>query len=216
MELHVIDQTNSIVNHFIAEMRNIKVQGDRMRFRRNMRRIGTMMAYEFSKTLSYEEKAIQTPLDMAMVPHYSESLYLMTILRAGMPYYEGFLEVFDHIDSGFVGAYRAGEGADPNIQLDYMAANKLADKEVLFVDPMLATGNSLVKAFHNLVKHAGKPAKAHFFSIIGTAPAVENLQKNIDVPGSVWLGAMDPKLNEKAYIVPGLGDAGDLSYGPKL
>lgn len=216
MELHIIDKTNSVVNHFIAEMRDVSVQGDRMRFRKNMRRIGGIMAYEFSKSLTYEEKTIKTPLGIATVPHYRESLYLMTILRAGMPFYEGFLDIFDRIDSGFIGAYRAGEGPDPSIQLDYLAANRLADKEVLFVDPMLATGNSLVTAFNNLIKHTGMPAKAHFFSIIGTSHAVENLQKNIDIPGSIWLGAMDPQLNEQAYIVPGLGDAGDLSYGPKL
>ena len=216
MELHIIDQTNSIANHFLAELRDVSIQSDRMRFRKNMQRLGAIMAYEFSKTLSYHPKTVETPLDKMPVPHHKEELYLITVLRAGIPFYEGFLEGFDRIDSGFIGAYRAGEGSDPTIQLDYLAADVLEGKEVLFVDPMLATGNSLVAAYHSLVKHAGQPKKAHFFSVIGTAYAAENLKTHIDTPGSIWMGAMDPTLNEKAYIVPGLGDAGDLSFGTKL
>ncbi|MEL7146100.1 MAG: uracil phosphoribosyltransferase [Bacteroidota bacterium] len=216
MELHIINQTNSIVNHFLAELRDVNVQGDRMRFRKNLQRLGAIMAYEFSKTLSYNEQVVKTPMDITKVPFYTESLYLITILRAGMPFYEGFLEVFDHIDSGFVGAYRVSEGKNPSIQLDYLASDHLAGKEVMLIDPMLATGNSLIAAYNSLVKHVGTPAKVHFFTIIGTAHAIDNLQSKIDIDGSIWVGAVDPALDENAYIVPGLGDAGDLSYGPKI
>lgn len=221
MELHIIDETNSIANQFISEMRNVDIQSDRLRFRENMKRLGSIMAYEFSKTLKYEPQSIKTPLGSSSVQMLTNKLYLMTVLRAGLPFYNGFLEVFDQIDSGFIGAYRAEENnltnsSSPVIHLDYIASDSLGDKEVLLVDPMLATGNSLIKAYKSMLKTAGKPAKIHFFSIIGTNEGIENLKNNIDIPMSIWVGSVDGKLNDKAYIIPGLGDAGDLSFGIKV
>ena len=221
MELHIIDKTNSIANQFISEMRDVSIQNDRLRFRKNMQRLGAIMAYEFSKTLNFTPKTVTTPLGNSTTNIISDNLYLMTVLRAGMPFYNGFLEVFDQIDCGFIGAYSVGENASsnspsPEISLDYIASDKLSGKDVLLVDPMLATGNSLIEAYKNMLKTAGKPAKIHFFSIIGTQHGIENLQKHIDIPMSLWIGSVDEKLNEKAYIIPGLGDAGDLSYGSKV
>lgn len=221
MELNIIDETNSIANHFISELRNIDIQNDRLRFRENMKRLGNIMAYEFSKTLSYEAQVIKTPLGSSSIQIPVNKLYLMTVLRAGLPFYNGFLEVFDRIDSGFIGAYRAEESSSsttgsPEINLDYIASDSLTDKEVLLVDPMLATGNSLIEAYKSILLTAGKPAKIHFFSIIGTNHGIDNLKTNIDIPLSIWIGSVDEKLNDKAYIVPGLGDAGDLSFGTKI
>ena len=221
MELNIIDETNSIANQFISEMRNINIQGDRLRFRENMKRLGSIMAYEFSKTLNYEHRTVETPLGSSDIPTISNELYLMTVLRAGLPFYNGFLEIFDSIDSGFIGAYRADESTannsgSPEISLDYIATDTLTNKEVLLVDPMLATGNSLVKAYESILQSGGKPAKIHFFSIIGTNEGIENLKENIDAPMSIWIGSVDKELNDKSYIVPGLGDAGDLSFGSKI
>ncbi len=216
MDIHIIDETNSIANQFISEMRDVSIQGDRLRFRKNMQRLGALMAYEFSKTLTYSSKSVQTPLGVSETTTISDKLYLMTVLRAGLPFYEGFLEIFDQIDSGFIGAYRSSEEESPEINLDYIASDHLSGKEVLLVDPMLATGNSLIKAFENMKKSAGTPSKIHLFSIIGTQSAIDNLEKNIEIPTSLWIGSVDPELNSKAYIVPGLGDAGDLSFGTKI
>ncbi|MEL6556656.1 MAG: uracil phosphoribosyltransferase [Bacteroidota bacterium] len=221
MELNILDETNSIANHFISEMRNIDIQSDRLRFRENMKRLGNIMAYEFSKTLNYDAQVIKTPLGSSTIQIPVNKLYLMTVLRAGLPFYNGFLEIFDQIDSGFIGAYRAEESSSsnagsPEINLDYIASDSLNDKEVLLVDPMLATGNSLVAAYKSILQTAGKPAKIHFFSIIGTEVGIDQLKNNIDIPMSIWVGSVDEKLNDKAYIIPGLGDAGDLSFGTKI
>lgn len=216
MDLHIIDETNSIANHFISEMRDLSIQSDRLRFRKNMHRLGALMAYEFSKTLNYKTKSVKTPLGYSETNVITNDLYLVTVLRAGLPFYDGFLEIFDQIDSGFIGAYRSSETESPEINLDYLASDKLSGKELLLVDPMLATGNSLIKAYESMVSSAGKPAKIHLFSVIGTQHGIDNLEKHIDIHTSLWLGSLDEKLNEKAYIIPGLGDAGDLSFGTKI
>jgi len=181
-----------------------------------MHRIGSLMAYEFSKTLAFAPREIETPLAKTQTMAIQNSLYLITVLRAGIPFYEGFLDTFDQIDSGFIGAYRSSESESPDIDLDYLASDRLEGREILLVDPMLATGNSLIKSYTNLVAKCGKPAKIHFFSIIGTRTGIANLESHIDIPMSLWIGSVDDELNKKAYIVPGLGDAGDLSFGPKM
>jgi len=216
MELHILDQTKSVANHFLAELRDKSTQNDRMKFRNNLKRLGAVMAFEFSKHLQYQEKEVNTPLGSASIELTRSNLYLITVLRAGLPFYNGFLEIFDWADSGFIGAYRTGEESlSPDISLDYLASDNLKGKELLLIDPMLATGNSLIKSYQNLIIKNGTPSKIHFFAAIGTPHAVENLQKNIKCEGSIWIGSLDEKLSNEAYIVPGLGDAGDLSFGSK-
>ena len=216
MELHNIAQTNSIANHFLMEMRNVAIQKDRLRFRKNMKRLGSLIAYEFSKTLTYAGQSIRTPLAATTAQLYTNDLYLVTVLRAGLPFYEGILDIFDQVDSGFVGAYRQEGSQTGEIALNYLAADSLEGKELILADPMLATGNSLITACDALFKTYGKPAGVHIMSAVGTQVAVDNLSEKIGLPLSVWVGAIDDTLNDQAYIVPGLGDAGDLSYGSKL
>ncbi len=219
MELHILDQTKSIANHYLAEIRDVSIQKDRMRFRKNLERLGFLMAYEFSKALEFSNRKVTTPLGVSPIEMIQNKLYLITVLRAGLPFYNGFQEVFDRADSGFIGAYRANENAEkeqPDIQLDYLASDDLTGKELLLIDPMLATGNSLIKSYQALIKKNGTPKKVHFFSVIGTPHAIQNIRDHLNVAGSIWVGSVDQELNDLSYIIPGLGDAGDLSFGKKL
>lgn len=210
---------NSIINRFMAELRSIRVQNDRARFRRNLKRIGEVMAYEISQTLDYSVRDIQTPLGTAQVSLHDDEIVLGTIFRAGLPFHQGFLNVFDDAGNAFVSAYRFykdKECHEVGIHIDYLATPDLNGKTLIIADPMLATGGSMelgLKAFET----KGIPTKVHLCCTIASRQGVDYLQKAFaDKDYTLWCGAIDPELNEHMYIVPGLGDAGDLAYGDKL
>lgn len=213
--LRILTETPSLANHFVAELRDISVQGDSMRFRRNLERLGELLAYEISKTLPYTTKTITSPLADAQTQLLTEQPVLATILRAGLPMYQGMLNYFDKAYSTFVGAYRVEEAhTEIMINMEYLATNDLHDKILIMADPMLATGRSLVKAYQGMLRH-GKPRQVYIAAVIASPQGVAYVQQHIP-EAIIWLGTLDEGLDERAYIVPGLGDAGDLAFGPKL
>lgn len=205
----------SIVNQYIAEIRDAQIQQDRMRFRRNMERIGEMMAYEISKTLAYKTKEVETPLGIANCNVPSTKIVIACILRAALPFYNGFLNVFDQAGSSFISAYRMHhKDGTFEINLQYVTCPDLTDCTLIIVDPMLATGASMDIAIRSLEEY-GKPAKRHLATAIASAYGY-NYIRRLYPKMHIWMGAMDEELTAKSYIVPGLGDAGDLCFGPKL
>jgi len=212
-----LSKVDSIANHFLAELRDTEIQKDSMRFRRNLERVGELLAYELSKTLDYTEKLIQTPLGKAPVKLIENNLVLITILRAGIPFFQGFLNIFDQAESGFVGAFRKSEDVIDGVEIEmgYVTSPSLENKSLLIIDPMLATGKSLIKTVNGL-KDRGTPSCIHVVSAIASRAGIEFVKKNLSLDFNLWTGVIDEHLNENFYIVPGLGDAGDLSYGPKL
>lgn len=218
MKVINLSEQNSVLNHFLREIRDVKIQQDSLRFRRNIERIGEVMAIEMSKSLAYEPIEVQTPLGVAQVNTISEPMVLATILRAGLPLYQGFLNIFDHAENAFLSAYRrVNEQGELEIVAEYMAAPSIEGKTLVIADPMLATGMSMESSYLALCKH-GQPRHTHLCCTIGTPQAVEYLRKALGDRDDVtlWCAAIDPVLNEKKYIVPGLGDAGDLCFGEKL
>ncbi|PWJ43734.1 uracil phosphoribosyltransferase [Sediminitomix flava] len=215
--MFILTENNSIGTQFVNELRDIEIQKDRMRFRRNLERIGEILAYELSKTLDYAPKQIQTPLAVANSCEIKDELVITTILRAGVPMYQGVLNVFDHANSAFIASYRmpTKAGEEVEINMEYVASDDLTGKVVVLVDPMLASGKSLVKAYEGLLKN-GTPKHVHIVAAIAAQEGVDYVNNNIQTEHSLWLGAVDAELNDKSYIVPGLGDAGDLCFGPKL
>ncbi|MCR5820284.1 MAG: uracil phosphoribosyltransferase [Bacteroidaceae bacterium] len=212
--------TNSVINRFVAELRDVNIQQDRMRFRRNLERIGELTAYEISKTLNYSEVEVNTPLGTATVSTYNDQLVIGTVFRAGLPLHTGFLNIFDHADNAFVSAYRYykdKECREVDVHIEYIATPDLNGRTLLLVDPMLATGESMELAYKAFVTR-GKPACTHLVSVIASRQGVEHLEQAFaghdDV--TLWCAAIDPELNSRSYIVPGLGDAGDLAFGEKL
>lgn len=220
MKLINFAEQDSIINQFVSELRNIDVQKDRLRFRHNLERVGQMMAFEVSKTLHYSMKKIQTPLALADVNILDEKIVLGTIFRAGLPFHQGFLDVFDDAENAFVSAYRYykdKECKDVGIKIEYIASPSLIDKTLIIADPMLATGGSMELGYQAFCTK-GVPSKIHLCCILASQKGVDYVQdvfKDIDQV-TLWCGAIDPDLNEHAYIVPGLGDAGDLAYGTKI
>ena len=206
----------SVINCFMAQLRDVNTQTNRTLFRGNLRRIAHAMAYEVSRTLDYSVKNIQTPLAVKEVPTYDDRIVVGTVLRAGLAFHEGFLDVFDGADAAFLSAYREeGKADDIKIHIEYIAAPHLDGSTFLLVDPMLATGGSLELAYQAFLSK-GKPAKLHICCVIASRQGIERLQHAF--PGddvTLWVAAIDPQLNDRAYIVPGLGDAGDLSFGEK-
>jgi len=217
METKYINHPPSILNQFIAEIRDKNIQTDPLRFRRNLERIGEIFAYEISKTLSYEEKEIKTPLGTAKEFLQKENLVIASILRAGIPLHNGLLNYFDRCENAFVSAYRKyTEDGHFEIHIEYISAPDLTNKTVILADPMLATGSSIELAFKAL-KRNGTPDHIHIVSIIASQAGVEYVQNMLaDEPVTLWLAGVDEELNAKSYIIPGLGDAGDLAYGSKL
>lgn len=222
MKVINLSEHNSVLNQFLREIRDVDIQKDSLRFRRNIERIGEVMAMEVSKELNYEQIEIQTPLAKAQVNVISDQLVLATILRAGLPLHQGFLNIFDHAENAFLSAYRRmGRNVHGEEQLEivaeYLAAPSIEGKTLLVVDPMLATGMSMEVGYLALLKH-GTPKHTHLCCTIGTPQSVDYIRKALnDSPDvTLWCAAIDPVLNEKKYIVPGLGDAGDLCYGEKL
>lgn len=217
MKTHTINLEDSIAGQYLAELRDVEIQHDRLRFRRNLERMGEIMAYEMSKSLKYTERTISTPLSKTRVRVPEEQPVLIPILRAAVPFFDGVLNYFDHADAGFIGAYRANDFIKSGeIQLGYSALPDINDRILVLIDPMLATGNSLVDTVRQILAK-GQPKHVHIISLIATPEGIENINKTItDVPLDIWCGAIDEQLNDKAYIVPGLGDAGDLAFGTKL
>lgn len=215
MEVFVLNKQNSIANQFLLELRDTQIQQDRMRFRNNLTRLGEIMAYEISKKLEYEKQSIETPLKSLQIPTIAQHPVIMTVLRAGLPYFQGFLNYFDKADSGFIGAYRKEGGDEVTVNLEYLATPSLEGRPVILVDPMLATGNSFIRSVAALEKQ-GKPSQIFLAALIASPEGIRNIQQTMTTAFSLWTAAVDEKLNHNFYIVPGLGDAGDLSFGNKL
>ena len=213
--LAILSENLSLVNSWINDLRNIGVQQDRMKFRRNMERIGEIAAFEISKTLDQKEIEITTPLDTIKVKEIETQPVITTILRAGVPLFQGILNYFDKADCGFVAAYRKHDANDYfSIKQDYLTCPKLDGRPLIVADPMLATGASLIEAIKDLLTN-GKPTSIHIVAAIASRQGVETIQ-NAYPDAKIWIGALDESLTSKGYITPGLGDAGDLSYGEKL
>lgn len=214
--MFLLSQKPSIADHYLSELRDINTQKDRMKFRRNMERVGEILAYEISKSLTFRSEKVETPLGLAPSRSLLQPVVLATILRAGLPLHQGFLNVFDQADNAFIGAYRGhniGDDEEFEVEMDYITSPDLTGKTLILIDPMLATGRSLEKVYHALLRF-GIPSQTHIAAVIASPEGVNFLQKRMP-QCRLWLGALDQKLNEQFYIVPGLGDAGDLSYGEK-
>ncbi len=213
--IHNLTEQNSIVNQFLLELRDKNIQNDRMRFRKNMERLGEIMAYEISRKLTYEKESIETPMGKMDAFALKAEPVLITILRAGIPYFQGFNNFFDKADCGFIGAYRKENEEEIVINLEYLAAPPLKNREVILIDPMLASGRSIIQTIEVLMKH-GAPSHIHVAVVIAAPEGIKYIQEKLKIPFTVWTCAIDEKLNHQFYIVPGLGDAGDLSFGEKL
>lgn len=215
MKIIDFSKTNSIVNKFISEMRDVNIQNDRLRFRKNIQRIGQVMAYEISKELHYENLEVTTPLGIAECNVPSDQVVVGAILRAALPLHDGVLDFFDDAENAFVSAYRKyDEDYNFDIHIEYIASPTLDGKVLLLCDPMLATGGSMQLAYEALLTK-GTPEKVHVISIIASQEALKYLEENMPADTTVWVGAVDSYLDQHKYIVPGLGDAGDLAFGEK-
>lgn len=217
MQIHYLSENNSVLNHFLGQIRNVNVHNDRMRFRRNIERIGEVMAYELSKNLHYATIEIQTPLGIKKTTEIEDQLVLCSILRAGLPMHLGFLNYFDNADNGFISAYRYHPNNDNyfEIKVEYQAVADIENKIILLIDPMLATGQSIVSVFNRLMER-GTPKEIHIAVIVAAPEGIAYLEEHLPDTCHLWIATLDEKLNEKSYIVPGLGDAGDLAFGDKL
>ncbi|MBK6541592.1 MAG: uracil phosphoribosyltransferase [Flavobacteriales bacterium] len=209
-------EERTVMSQVLAEMRDVEVQRDPMRFRRNLERMGAIFAHELSRTLEYVEREVTTPLGVAHAPMLAEQPVLATILRAGLPLHNGMLSVFDRADNAFVSAYRKHrKGEDGfDIEVEYLSSPDLEDRVLVICDPMLATGQSMVLVYRALLR-LGRPKAVHVVSVIASAEGVEYTRKHLPVGTRIWVGAIDEEMTAQAYIVPGLGDAGDLAYGRK-
>ena len=217
MHIHYLSQNNSILNHFLAQIRDVKVQKDTMRFRKNIERVGEIMAYEISKTLEYAPVSITTPFGTKETEFVKKPVVVCSILRAGLTLHNGLLNFFDDADSGFVSAYRYHPNNDDEfvIQTQYQAVPNLTGKTLLLADPMLATGLSLEAVFKNIVA-TNKPEEIHIAVVIAAPEGIAHLQETLPDNVHLWVADKDEYLNSHKYIVPGLGDAGDLAYGERL
>jgi uracil phosphoribosyltransferase len=214
-KIHVFSQSNSIINQYLFELRDFEIQKDSMRFRKNLERIASLMAYEISKTLSYQNQIAETPLGEAEVKVLESQPVLATILRAGLPMHQGMLHIFDKAENAFLSAYRRHhKDGSFEISLDYISCPSLAGKTLIICDPMLATGASMEIALSELLKH-GQPSKIHLVVAIAAQDGVDHILRMFPQL-ELWVAAIDEELTAKSYIVPGLGDAGDLSYGSKM
>ncbi len=217
MNVNIVGESNSIFNQFISEIRCEVVQKDPMRFRRNLQRLGEVFAYEISKTMDYQTTDIKTPLGVAQVETLVQHPVLATILRAGLPLQQGLLNIFDHAENAFISAYRKyDEAGEFHIEFEYLATPLLDGKDVILSDPMLASGASMEVGYRALLKK-GNPKHVHLVVIIASTQGVEYVTKHITADNvTLWIGAVDPEMTPMSYIVPGLGDAGDLAFGAKI
>ena len=220
MKVINLSEQPSLLNQYLKEMRNVETQKDSMRFRRNIERIGEIMAVEISRNFTYTVEDVQTPLAVAKVEVPQDKIVLGTLLRAGLPMHQGFLNMLDQAENAFISAYRQetiGKKGQVQIEIvsEYLAAPSIEGKTLILVDPMLATGLSMEVAYKALLRH-GTPKHVHLACLFGTPQAIEHLSKTMPQDTTLWCAVIDPVLNEKKYIVPGLGDAGDLCFGEKL
>lgn len=207
---------NSLLNQFMAEIRDEKVQQDPLRFRRNMERVGEIFAYEISRTLTFASREVRTPLGTALVEVPADKVVLATILRAGLPFHRGLLNYFDQAENAFISAYRQYEKDGTfHIRFEHISSPSITKKVVILADPMIATGASAVLAYKAMLEY-GKPSHVHIIAVIACKEGIEYLQQHLPArKTTIWVGAVDDELTSKAYIVPGLGDAGDLAFGSK-
>lgn len=217
MHIHDLSKQNSVLNTFISEIRDVVVQKDSMRFRRNIERIGEILGYEMSKVLNYTYSTIKTPLGTCNIDLLEDSIVLCSVLRAGVPLHYGLLNYFDAAENAFISAYRHHEENSENFEIivEYLACPDLTGKTLILADPMLATGKSMVSTFEAL-KPYGIPKEVHLISVIGSQKGLDYVEKHFSKDTHLWIATVDKKLDKKGYIVPGLGDAGDLSFGEKL
>lgn len=216
--IHILSNENSILGKFIAEIRDHEIQKDSMRFRRNLERIAEITAYEISKELSYKEQSVETPLGEAAVAMIDDEIVIATVLRAGLPYHQGFLNYFDNASNAFVAAYRKSHKDNSfEVKVEYVSCGDIEGKILILVDPMLATGASLVLAHRALCERGGEPKHTHIAAAVASEQGVDYLKKNMSrKTTTIWAAVVDQELTSKSYIVPGIGDAGDLAYGKKL
>ncbi|HMG14386.1 MAG TPA: uracil phosphoribosyltransferase, partial [Saprospiraceae bacterium] len=213
--LHVLSETNSIASVFISELRDINIQKDSLRFRKNLERLGEIFAFEISKKLNYSSHEVTTPLGIATVFKHTDRMVLATILRAGLPLHQGLLNYFDNADNAFISSFRKHhKDGSFDIRLDYVTCPDLSDCVLIVADSMLATGRSIVSTLKELTKY-GVPKTVHIVTAIAAREGIEHIERMLP-NANIWVGALDEELTAKSYIVPGLGDAGDLSYGIKL
>ncbi len=217
MKVHNLSENNSVLGNFLREIRDVDIQKDPLRFRKNMERVGEIMAYEISKTLNFSAKQVQTPLGIAPTNTIIDNIVLSTVFRAGLPFHQGFLNFFDNAENAFVSAYRKYKDALKfEVMIEYIASPSIEGKTLIIVDPMLASGSSMELAFKAL-QQRGEPAHVHVASIIASKTGVKYVKDHFPKEKTtIWTGAIDPVLNEHSYIVPGLGDAGDLAFGGKM
>ncbi len=218
MTLHVLSEQNTVLNRFLSQIRDREIQKDSMRFRRNMERIGEITAYEISKALHYRPQVVETPLGEATVQVIDDQLVIATILRAGLPYHQGFLNYFDDAQNAFVSAYRKStKDGKFKVKVEYISCGSLEGKTLLLVDPMLATGSSLVLTYNALCEKGGTPACTHVAAVIASEQGVDYAMKHMPhQTTTIWTAVVDEELTSRSYIVPGIGDAGDLAYGEKI
>ncbi|MEZ4856900.1 MAG: uracil phosphoribosyltransferase [Gelidibacter sp.] len=217
MHIHNLSEKNSILNTFISELRDVNIQKDSMRFRRNIERIGEVLGYEMSKVLSYKTSTITTPLGTCEMNLLENDIVLCSILRAGVPLHNGLLTYFDNAQNAFISAYRQHQKQPDSFEIvvEYLACPSLENKTLILADPMLATGQSLVATFEAL-KPFGIPKEVHLVCVIGAQDGIDYISNHFKKDTHLWIAAVDQKLNDKGYIIPGLGDAGDLAFGEKL
>ena len=216
--IHILNKENTILNKFLAQIRDRVVQRDSMRFRRNIERIGEVMAYEISRALDYKTQIVETPLGEAAVEMISDKIVIATILRAGLPLHQGFLNYYDDAESAFVSAYRkSSKDGSFKVKVEYISNCKLEGKTLILVDPMLATGTSPVLAYEALIAKGGEPEHTHIASVIASEQGIDYATRHLPARSmTLWVGAVDAELTSRSYIVPGIGDAGDLAFGEKL
>lgn len=213
--IHNLGEKNSIANQYMSEIRDRTMQQDRSRFRLNVQRLGRIMATEISRDMRFTTREVETPHGIKKVSVLAEQPVLVTVLRAGFPYFEGFMDVFDQAEGGFVGAEREEGSEEVSIRLGYAATPSLADRTLILIDPMLATGRSLTQSLQTLVQK-GKPRFVYIAALVSAPEGIRYLQEHVSLPYSIWTFSVDEMLDHRFYIVPGLGDAGDLSFGEKI
>ncbi len=216
--LHILSNENSVLGKFIAEIRDREIQKDSMRFRRNLERIAEITAYEMSKHFSYKEQTVETPLGEASVAMIDDEIVIATVLRAGLPFHRGFLNYFDNAQNAFVAAYRKSHKDNTfEVKVEYVSCGDIEGKILILVDPMLATGSSLVLAHRALCQKGGEPKHTHIAAAVASEQGIDYVKKNMSrSTTTIWAAVVDEELTSKSYIVPGIGDAGDLAYGSKI
>jgi uracil phosphoribosyltransferase len=214
-QIHNLSASPSAIDNYMYELRSVEVQNDREKFRNNIQKIGRAIGYEISKTLAFNKTTVQTPLKEHVQSIIEDEVVVVTILRAGLPLHEGILDVFPQADNGFISAYRKHDGDDFVIEVEYVACPSLENKVLILNDPMLATGQSFINAWKALSQF-GKPKRVILAAVIGSEEGVQYIQKEAEDSFDLWVAAIDPVLNDQKYIVPGLGDAGDLAFGTKI